>query len=81
MLEPDGIPTEVTAFASRRLIEDDETEEVSDPGQVLMPSLDWLAERYPAFGELVRSGVSGRTFAWDDAAGAYVDTGPYVEEE
>lgn len=116
VVEPDGIPTDVRAFASRRLIEDDsliprfvyhdaselewepgedgqrasgwsllvgdETEEeVSDPSQVLTPSLGWLTERYPAFGALVRSGVSDRTFEWDDAADAYIDTGPYVEEE
>lgn len=63
------------------LVGDETDEQLSDSSQVLMPSLGWLAERYPSFGELVRSGVSGREFVWNAAEGRYVDVGPYRDPD
>jgi hypothetical protein len=64
------------------LLVGDETEELlADADQILLPSLGWLVERYPAFGEIVRTGVSGREYEWDPDAGRYMDIGPYQETD
>src|SRR5262249_26917084 len=57
----------------------DETEdELSNSDNLLLPPLGWLAERDPAFGELIKNSPSGREYAWDDDEARYVDLGPYV---
>lgn len=105
----EAIPANLTAFAARRLVEDealvpgyvyhdpsdldlperdgqrasgwsllvgDETDDdVNDPASVLTPSLAWLAERYPSFGTLVRSGVEGREYVWNAERERYVEMG------
>ena len=40
------------------LVGDETDEELSDPGGVVTPYLDWLMDRYPPFGTLVLSGAS-----------------------
>ncbi len=113
VLNPDAVPDNLTAYAARRLIQDDtlvprsvfhdsgeaqrpaiqgmrssgwfllvgdETrEQLADVDQFRVPSLGWLAERYPAFGDLVASGASGRRYEWDQASGRYVDIGAYQQ--
>jgi len=64
------------------LLVGDETEaELGDPASVLVPSLGWLTERYPGFGELVRSSPGGRRYEWNDERGEYIDLGPYDEAD
>jgi hypothetical protein len=46
------------------------------PKHRLTPNLGWLTERYPSFGALVRSGVTGRIFEWDPDQRRYLDIGP-----
>src|SRR3954465_13136114 len=63
------------------LLGGDETDEqLADAQSLIMPELDWLAERYPAFGELVHAGFRARQFEWNPTFGPYADTGP-VESE
>ena len=58
------------------MVGDETDEELNDPASLLMPSLGWLAERYPAFGELVRTGQPGRQYEWVDDR--YLDVGEYL---
>jgi hypothetical protein len=60
---------------------DESDDEVNNAGNVLTPDLGWLAERYPAFGELVRQSPGGREYEWDTDRAAYVDIGPYVPSD
>ena len=51
----------------------DETEEkAGDPSRVRLPALSWLMQRYPAFGELVRSGARDGGWDLDPDSGRYV---------
>lgn len=63
------------------MVGDETDEEVSDARNLLLPSLGWLVERYPAFGALVRSSPGGREYGWDDEQACYVDLGPYQGSE
>ena len=47
-------------------------EEIDDPENLRMPSLAWLMERYPAFGELVFSGAGKGTWSFDAGSGRFV---------
>jgi hypothetical protein len=63
------------------LVGDETDEQVNDPNYILLPSLAWLAERYPDFGTLIRSAPPGREYEWNLDQRRYVDIGPYVEAE
>jgi len=57
------------------LVGDETDEQLADAGELLMPELEWLVERYPAFGKLVAENVEGRQFEWDPDTGRYTDVG------
>jgi hypothetical protein len=63
------------------LVGDETDEQLADAGELLMPDLEWLVERYPAFGKLVGAGSEGRQFEWDADAGRYTDVGPSIFPE
>ena len=46
------------------MVGDETDRSCNDPASLLMPSLGWLAERYPAFGELGATGQPGRQYEW-----------------
>jgi hypothetical protein len=58
------------------LVGDETDEQLADAGELLMPDLEWLVERYPAFGKIVSAGSEGRQFEWDSDIGRYTDVGP-----
>jgi hypothetical protein len=57
------------------LVGDESDEQLADAGELLMPDLEWLVERYPAFGKLVAEGSQGRQFEWDAETERYSDVG------
>jgi hypothetical protein len=61
------------------MVGDETDEELNDPNALLMPSLGWLTERYPAFGQLVRTGRPGRQYEWVDDR--YLDIGAYLPSD
>ena len=63
------------------MVGDETDEQMSSAAELMMPELDWLAERYPAFGVLVSAGVVGRQFEWDEPSGTYRDVGPSTFED
>ncbi|GAA2370891.1 hypothetical protein [Dactylosporangium salmoneum] len=63
------------------LVGDETDEQLADAGELLMPDLEWLVERYPAFGTIVSAGSEGRQFEWDPDAGRYTDVGPSSFED
>ncbi|MER7276038.1 hypothetical protein ABT369_16415 [Dactylosporangium sp. NPDC000244] len=65
-----------TASGWNLLVGDETDEQLADAGELLMPELEWLVERYPAFGKIVAAGSEGRQFEWDADAGRYADVGP-----
>lgn len=55
-----------------QLLVGDETEqELADVANVRCPKLAWVMKRYPAFGELVFSGVGNGRWVYDPASGDY----------
>ncbi|MFB9409666.1 hypothetical protein [Dactylosporangium matsuzakiense] len=58
------------------LVGDETDEQLADAGELLMPDLEFLTERYPEFGKLVAEGCEGRQFEWDADTGRYTDVGP-----
>jgi hypothetical protein len=62
------------------LVGDETEDELADAKSLIMPELGWLAQRYPAFGELVHAGFRARQYEWNPTFGSYADTGP-VESE
>ncbi len=62
------------------LVGDEDETELSDPANVMTPSLRFLAERYPSFGVLVTSGARGHEYEWVPGQEQYLDLGPSQPE-
>jgi Uncharacterized protein conserved in bacteria (DUF2314) len=54
------------------VIGDESEEEFNDTSNHRLPDLGWVMERYPAFGDLVRSGARDGTWRRDPETGRYV---------
>jgi hypothetical protein len=61
------------AASGWQLLVGDETQtELDDPAALQTPALNWLMERYPAFGDLVFSGARDGEWHLDPATGTFV---------